>query len=351
MKKNRMVTVILVTLLCMGTQALPVAADHEFNLFDLPRVKIMSWNVYVGTDVFAALADPPESIIDGINEVIASNIPARARAVAQEIKLLKPDVLCIQEAWRVTIPGRPVLDFRDLILSELGTEYKEVMTNTLTNVMIPLASGAILTVEDRDVIVAHKDVEVIATDTMHFNNLLELTVTVPPLPPVSVNSIRGLTKAWVRIDGNEYLIGNTHLEVFPFYRELQAQEVVAAFDGEAEPILLAGDFNDEPGTDVYSIVTSGGFKDMYPERFLGRLDPGRTCCQRQDLLNYLSILDQRIDYIFARNQRDESGPTLAGTLLGLVVGDRQFNKTFTIPRLWPSDHGGLYMILLIPSVN
>ena len=348
MKKNKLVIVILVTVLCIGTQVLPVAADHEFNLFDLPRVKIMSWNVYVGTDVFAALADPPESIIAGINEVIASNIPARARAIAQEIKLLKPDVLCLQEAWRVTIPGQPELDFRDLILSELGTDYIPVVTNPLTSVTIPIGPGANLTVEDRDVIIAHKDVDVISTQIMPFVNLLPVPLP-PPFPPTF--SVRGLTKAWVRIDGNEYLIGNTHLEVFPFYRELQAHEVVDAFVGEEVPVLLAGDFNDEPDTAVYSIVTSGGFKDMYPGRLLGRLDPGFTCCQRQDLLNFLSILDQRIDYIFARNQRGESGPTLAGTLLGLVVGDRLFNKTFTIPRLWPSDHGGLYMILLIPSVN
>ena len=349
MKKNKIFIVTIFFFLFIGNNVLPVVADDEFDFFHLPKVRMMSWNVYIGTDVFAALADPPDSIIAGINEVIASNMPARAKAIARQIKLIRPQphVLCLQEAWKVTIPGQPELDFKELILNELGTDYIHVVTNVLTSVTIPIGPGAYLTVEDRDVIIAHEDVEVIDTETMIFANLLPV-----PLPPPNVLfSVRGLAKARLRIDGYDYLIGNTHLELFSPIKELQAQEVVDAFAGEAEPVILAGDFNDEPGTYVYSIVTNGGFKDMYEGRLLGRSDPGYTCCQQQDLLNYSSILDERIDYIFARNQDDDSGPTVAATLLGLVVGDRQLNKTFSTPRLWPSDHGGLYTILLIPSVD
>ena len=347
MKKNKLLIVTLFCFLFIGSNVLPVAADDEFEFVHVPKVKMISWNVYIGTDVFAALADPPGSIIAGINEVIASNIPARAAAIAKQIKRIKPRVLCLQEAWKVTIPGQPELDLKELILNELGSNYIHVVTNVLTNVTIPIGPGANLVVEDRDVIIVHKDVEVIDTETMIFSNLLPV-----PLPPPNFPfSVRGLAKAWLRIDGYDYLIGNTHLELFSPIKELQAQEVVDAFDGEAEPILLAGDFNDESGTTVYSIVTSGGFKDMYPGRLLGRRAPGVTCCQQPDLLNFSSILDERIDYIFARNQGGDSGPTVAATLLGMVVGDRQSSKTTTVPRLWSSDHGGVYMILLIPSVD
>jgi len=99
-------------------------------------------------------------------------------------------------------------------------------------------------------------------------------------------------------------------------------------------------------------MEGAGFADMWARRIFGRRDPGFTCCQDPDLLNFRSALDERIDYIYVRNNKGgELSFTLALPLSARVIGDNIGDKTKKKPRLWPSDHGGVRATLLIPSLD
>ena len=60
----------------------------------------MDWNVYVGTDVFAVVQGLL-SVDEAVDQVIDSDINARALTIATHIELLKPDVVFLQEAWQM----------------------------------------------------------------------------------------------------------------------------------------------------------------------------------------------------------------------------------------------------------
>src|SRR5207245_9697610 len=79
-------------------------------------------------------------------------------------------------------------------------------------------------------------------------------------------------------------------------RAAQASELLAAV-GTASPAILLGDFNDPPGTQMYSLVTGpGDSTDVWAALRPG--PPGLTCCEPADLSNRVALLSGRIDYVF-----------------------------------------------------
>ena len=125
--------------------------------------------------------------------------------------------------------------------------------------------------------------------------------------------------------------------------------MVNALDDKKQPILLFGDFNSQPDWPAYNVITDE-FDDAWQRRLIGRRDPGFTF-GRDDLISDDAVFDERIDFVFTRNQR-------AATLVGLTVGKTEFSKTVPVPyptdppslvRLWPSDHLGLFFILILPQ--
>ena len=110
------------------------------NDFFTPPVKVLDQNMYFGADVTPLLVDL-KFIPDVLKEFIASNYPARAEAFARMIKLLEPDVVCLQQAliFQILQPDDGQLvpisayywDFKHLLLYSLGDDYYEVVTNKL----------------------------------------------------------------------------------------------------------------------------------------------------------------------------------------------------------------------------
>ena len=103
-----------------------------------------------------------------------------------------------------------------------------------------------------------------------------------------------------------------------------------------------------PDSPAYNAIADE-FDDAWPSRLIGRRDPGFTF-GRMDLISDDAVFDQRIDYVFSRNRR-------AVTLAALTLGKTELSKSEpalypTEPpsyvRLWPSDHLGLFFILLLP---
>lgn len=334
-----------------------VSYSHAFGSkrFFLPKVKVLDQNMYLGADLTPLFADP--SLIPAvIGEIIASNYPARAKAFARTIKLFRPDVICLQEAFIFEyVPFGISWDFKSLLLDELGDDYKEVVTNEdLFEIDLRSIPSIGVRIKDQDVILAKNNVKVRNTDTFVFADNYVINNLPNPLP-YSVIVPRGVAIAKLKIRGKWYTVGNTHLESFDAGVRLnQAIEVVDEFDGEKEPIILAGDFNStpdesaEPDGSAYNVIVEE-FDDAWPRRRIGRRDPGFTY-GRDDLISNDAIFDERIDFVFTRNRR-------ATTLLGLTVGKTEFSKTLPVPyptppfvvRLWPSDHLGLFFILILPQ--
>lgn len=297
-------------------------------------IKVMNWNVYIGTDVFAVL-NGPITVDEAVEQFIESNPIARMKTIAGHINLLRPDVVFLQEVSQVTLRDSysrvlGTFDFLEEIKEELDS-YELAGVHELTKLTLETESGN-ASVLDRDVIFVRKGITVEPAEYTFYTALLSL-----PDPPIEV--LRGYTKVRAQINGNPYVLVNTHLEVFYPLRELQAEELASAIGTLSDTVLVGGDFNDVPSSDTYSSMLSAGFTDSWTDKIIGGWDvDGFTCCQDGELRNKFSFLDERIDYLFTLNKQFL-------TLSGRVIGDRQFNKTLTIPRLWPSDHGGLIFTL------
>jgi len=311
----------------------------------------MDWNVYVGTDVFAVVQGL--LIVDeAVDQVVDSDINARALTIAAHIDLLKPDVVFLQEAWQMAL--LECTDFPDpdsctvvsaydflAVFEAVLVNYDVAGVQELTQLTIPYSSGYVH-VMDRNVILVRKGVVIPAGGATDYTpdpelysigNLYHVTVD-----STEIYSLRGYITVPVEIHGNPYLLATTHLEVFYPYREAQAMELASVLGGLTEKVMLGGDINDEPGSATYNALTDEGFIDRWNGRYIGRWDDGFTCCQDADLLNRISALDEQIDFVFTLNADFQ-------TISGRVIGDEWYDKTLTIPRLWPSDHGGLIFTL------
>lgn len=375
MKKNKIAVVIALCFIFIGTHTVAAKSDKNFHPKRYPKVKVATWNVYIGTDLFAVLAGDI-SVEDAVSQIIASNFPARAQAITKELIRNSPDLIGFQEVWRIEInlpgfafppwfPDPRVVDYEEILTSELEKfGYKHVETNELTNIPVPILADetvvGYITIIDHDVIFAKNEVKIGETneEDYYYTFKAMLSGTIP------IESTRGYVEAVVEIHGREYLFVNTHLEdkglpavswagnVFGLAQELQTDELVNHLSDETRPIILVGDFNALPDDEVTMIIEGAGFADMWAGRIFWRKDPGFTCCQDPDLLNFRSSLDERIDYIYVRNNKGGELPfTLALPLSARVIGDNIRDKTKKKPRLWPSDHGGVSATLLIPSLG
>lgn len=328
-----------------------VTNSQAFDLenFSLPKIKVVDQNMYLGADLSPIFLTGDLSLVEpAIQEIIASNYPARAEALAKMIKILRPHVVCLQEAWIFEfLPAGISWDFKELLLDALGGDYKEVVTNE-SLMEINLRESLGVRIKDQDVIIAKKYLEIVGDpETIVFEDQLTLPL---PAPINSVTVSRGLSTVRLKIRGAEYLIANTHLEAFhPGVRLSQAEQIIDELNGLTEPIVLAGDFNAEPGWPAYDAIIAE-FDDAWPPRLIGRRNTGFTF-GRDDLISNDAVFDERIDFVFTRNHR-------AVTLVGLTVGKSEFSKTDPVPyppdftsliRLWPSDHLGLFFTLILPQ--
>jgi endonuclease/exonuclease/phosphatase family metal-dependent hydrolase len=152
------------------------------------------------------------------------------------------------------------------------------------------------------------------------------------------------------VEGQSYLFASTHLESgnaagLDQLRAAQATELAAALAGTI-PTVLMGDLNDHPGSPMHQVLAGAGLTDVWQAMRPGAA--GFTCCHAADLSNPVANLTQRIDYVFARGLRTARTPVLGSiAILGAQPGDHVFGPAGSI---WPSDHAGLAVSLLLPPV-
>ena len=344
---------LALTLAVASCDFLPI--DHDRP--EEGRVAVMTQNLYVGADlqVITGATSPEEvplRVAQFYGAVLASDFPERAKAIAEEIKRHRPDLIGLQEVslFRRQAPSDFVtgttepnaetvtLDFLALLQSELasrGLNYHVAADVQNADAELPgLIDGQLIDVRltDRDVILAREGVETtpVASDNYEVN----LVVSVGG---VETTFLRGYAMVEAEVDGEEVTFVNTHLEttLAPPVQLAQAVELLAVLESVEEPVILVGDFNsaaDGSTTETYALLAAR-YADAFVEARPGA--PGPTCCQAADLLNLPSLLSERIDLILYRGEVEAT----EAYRVGKEPSDR------TPSGRWPSDHAGVVALL------
>lgn len=319
--------------------------------FGVSVVKVMTRNMYVGTDldpVIAAVAESPEQVpllaAQAWGNMLATQFAERAAAMADEIKRNRPHLIGLQEVSliRTQFPGDAVIggtipatdvafDFLATLLDELsarGLSYEVAAQVQNFDAELPRInpdySFTDVRLTDFDVILARSTVDTSNAVGANYSTYL-------PVPGVPV--YRGWVAVDAKVKNTTYRFVNTHLEsAHPLVRAGQAQELTMILAAETKPLIVVGDFNSEAtvGT-AYMMMVGEGYTDIWDTR-IGFPSDGFTCCQEETLANAQSQLATRIDFVFVRNMT----PTVAAAW---TTGDEPWWKTSS--GLWPSDHAGV----------
>jgi endonuclease/exonuclease/phosphatase family metal-dependent hydrolase len=303
-------------------------------------VSFLTWNIYIGADVSPLIPNPtPEVVTEVLRQFLATNFPLRAQAIANEIESVQPDIIGLQEVERLVLQipefSDVIYDFVTILLNALkerGLHYEVAAQNDNFAAQAPDSNGNTISSIDRDVILIRKELtpNVINKREVNFINNLSVGPFV-------------ITRGWSSIDvkwGKRiFRLINTHLEPLDEEtRNLQAQEILDGPANTTIPVIITGDMNGVPGSRTYGLFIRRGFRDVWSEVGEGL---GFTSNQDPDLLNNLSELSSRIDYIFFKNGWNP--------LVADLVGEEQSDRTLT--GLWPSDHSGVFAMLKLDKLQ
>ena len=353
---------VLATLLVSCERA-PVFAPEQSSLNRVtadPAVVVMSRNLYLGADIdllFDPNADLPTALAAALNQVLQTDFPVRAPALAREIHERQPHLVGLQEVttYVVTLADGTVipifgfpLDFLGALQAELaalGSDY--VVAHRMQNLQVTLplvgiAPGLFITYSDGDAILARGDVTTWNPDGRHFVNQQTLSVA-----GIAFDNLRGWVQVDAEVEGVRLRFANTHLEIQQFrdVQERQAGELINALSDSPLPVVLVGDFNsaanhdapEQSKTGSYHMLRNAGYADLWlrERHSVG----GLTCCHADDLSNMTPDFNQRIDLVLVRWGKAGFGGQTAVEIVGEETADRFMHPIgYT---LWPSDHAGV----------
>lgn len=326
---------------------------------------VMTRNVYLGADLIPVILAPDapslfQAAADVFVNVNATNFPARAELLAQEIADSSPDLIGLQEValWRTgtlfdPAPATTVAyDFLALLqaeLSDLGEGYTAAVVQSTFDGEVPatLSAGGIQVF--RDVRLTQRNVILVRSGVSYTNaraGYFEINTVIPDVGGITGNDVVDL-RGWVSIDvtmepkEKTFRFVNTHLESFVTpIRDVQAKELVAGPLNTALKVIAVGDFNSPPTgpeSGAYSILTSpekGRLDDAWA---VNGTDPGYTFGQAADLLNPTSTASVRIDHVLgSMGSVKPVSAWLTGTTARTSGG------------LWASDHFGVVAEVSLP---
>lgn len=358
------------------------------------EIDVMTQNQYIGADLApvlaAATAEPFDpavfnaAVVDGLSRIASGRPADRARALAAEIGKRNPDVVGLQEAFKLEcmpypgVPGVPGMGcddpairgaFRDRLQDTVNALLGDyVIAGQVTNLQIAaipfFVNGypAVLAIADRDAVLVRKGLPAAPVDFVRLGICAKPSdqgcnyVTAPPpvwteLGPIALE--RGFLAVDVTVKDRDYRVFNTHLEqrlLAPDQPESRLLQVGQAFelagiadatwDGQ-KTLIVVGDLNSDPRDTIpgvptpYQILTQVyGFTDAWTMRS-GSGD-GMTCCEAADLANRRTEAYERIDMVFSR-------PRPSRVVNMRLLGDSMGDKTRPPGNggLWPSDHAAL----------
>lgn len=362
---------VLVLAACADTAQPPLDTSASLMLSEVGAEgpTVMTRNLYLGANLDPIIGAPSPQAVPFIAaqvwaEVQATDFPARAGGLADEIVRARPHLVGLQEAvlYRTQSPSNlltggtslatnVVYDFVALLLDSLdarGASYVVASSTDVFDVQVPVATGGPIPlidvrISDREVILARSDVATSNPQGGVFMARLNLNVGGAGGPPISVT--RGWTSVDAMVRGHTFRMISAHLEVQSFapIQIAQGAELIGIATASPLPVVLVGDFNsaaDMTQTPTYANLLAAGFEDVWHRQG----HPGYTCCHEKDLLNERSTLDQRLDIVFLRGF-DRTGRGSIGARVD-VTGDQPRDRLAS--GLWPSDHAGVVATLRLP---
>lgn len=350
MKKIKNVFVLLI--ICLAISGCERITDTVMIPTDIPDTQpltVMTYNVYVGSSAEPLLSvenliQAPTEVAKMYDNVMASDFPARAVAIAKSIKEYHPHVIGLQEISLIrrqspgdfllnnpTLAEEVVLDYLKLLMDALkaeGLNYQVAAQVENIDVEMPMFSGAGIDdvrLTDYDVILAREDVATSRQMNDNFENTLKIEL-------LGLEVKRGYAAVDATVSGTTYRVVNTHLEAYTEENRVQqTRELIEILSDENLPTILLGDFNTRaPDGTAYQLLLDANYIDLWQMDTSGI---GNTCCQDDDILNDVSDLTVRIDQIFVRNL------SLPSSVMTYTVGDTPTDKLLS--GLWPSDHAGV----------
>ena len=354
-----------------------------------PALKVMTRNLYLGTDIMRPIAaiqgkenaPVPELLTALANAtdtartiVDQTDFGVRAGLLATEIAGKRPDLVGLQEValWRsgplqlaqAAIPNATDVDydFLAMLRKELkahGVPYRPVSINWLSDVEAPSFGGTLAApTNPRDVRLTMRDVILKRVGSgVHIRNHHEKTYDAGidiTIAGQKLDFTRGYQWVNATRDGQRFRFINTHLEAFSSdIAYAEAQQLLAGPAAHRGTTILVCDCNSDPlnqsvkaGIDTlphsepYWLITGKhDFNDTWlqykPARF-GWTSGLTETVDDPDAANF----DHRIDMVFARTG---SGAPLR--VLGGAVTGNTLAATDPATGLWPSDHAGVVMRL------
>jgi maltose 6'-phosphate phosphatase len=202
---------------------------------------------------------------------VSEPLEPRYRALEAGLKLLRPDIVCLQEVARDPETERSQAE---LVAAISGLSHRAE-----GNGLAVLCSGPIVRSE---------------------------SIALPDFPE---DYPRQILLTDVLIEGRTLLVANTHLAYRPEMvreRRIQADALLAALKDYATKSLatakvLCGDFNDTADSPAIRAVLDSAerFHDAYAERHPDT--PGFTFLTRNKYVDPVWTVDQRIDYVFTNS--------------------------------------------------
>jgi endonuclease/exonuclease/phosphatase family metal-dependent hydrolase len=341
---------VLMMFLAIPTGA-QVAAPSAHQSGAHSFLKVMTRNMDEGTDfgyIVAAAGNPialQSAIVQTFCEVVASNPELRAAQIADEIAAAQPDLVSIQEVaeWQSSIAlpcsGPTTIDAEAALLDRLavdGVRYHVVSELDEFNSISIFGPTLPFSFLDRDLLLARDEpdgqLSIANVQAQHFSTLLVL----PLAPGVNATIFRGWISAEVTVRDRSARVIATHLESFYEPVQLaQAAELVAGPGNTSLPVIIAGDLNTGPGSDMtlsYNLLTgNAGFTDTWAVTRPN--DPGYTDnFYTEDPLTPATPF-MRIDLVLVRGAVVPSAP-------------KDYQVGTEIPH--PSDHAGVVAKVSIP---
>lgn len=183
--------------------------------------------------------------------------------IAAELRALSPDVVLLQEVDRFRARSRGV-DQPAHLARALG----------MGHVFAPLVTG---THRSRGAARWEYGTAILSRHPVTDHHLTHL-----PQPPDT--EARGLLRVGIEVGHHTVNVYNTHLQHnSASTRTAQAQAIQRVLDAERGPVVLGGDLNAVPGSDVHSLLTTG-LNDVWnvAGRGAGGTSPARSPRRRID---------------------------------------------------------------------